>query len=102
MLDRIRRCIDHHLPSGAPTLHDVAGELRMSPRTLQRKLRERGTSCSEVTDELRRELAVELVRREEAPLTIAFRLGFRDATSFYRAFRRWTGTTPGGFRTTAG
>jgi len=98
LLDRVRTCIAQDLPNGAPSLGAVASAIKMAPRTLQRKLNERGTSCSEVVDRLRCEIATQLVSAAEPPLNIAFRLGFKDATAFYRAFKRWTGTTPREFR----
>jgi AraC-like DNA-binding protein len=101
LLDRLRNRVADDLPNGRPDLVTLAAALGMAPRTLQRKLRERGTSCSEIVDELRREIATELVASGESPLTIAFRLGFGDATAFYRAFKRWNGTTPGAFRSQA-
>jgi AraC-like DNA-binding protein len=79
----------------APTISAAARELRFAPRTLQRYLGDRGSSWSHELDEARRERALVLLEdpvRKTAD--IATELGFRDASAFFRAFRRWTGTTP--------
>lgn len=67
----------------------------MSVRSLQRRLREEGTSFQEVLDETRKEMALSQLRdaRLDAE-AVAFVLGFSHINSFYRAFRRWTGMTP--------
>jgi AraC-like DNA-binding protein len=99
---RARAVLQRSLTRGEPeacTLPAVAGELRMPPRTLQRRLASDGTSFASLLDEVRRELAVELLG---APRTsaadVAFALGFGDQTAFHRAFLRWTGSTPGEYR----
>ncbi len=91
---RIRAAIDRRLAGGV-SLADVARSLHMSPRTLQRHLRERGTSWSREIDEARRVRAVAALEDGvDKTMSIARELGFADASSFFRAFRRWTGTTP--------
>lgn len=84
------------LPDGFRTLEDVARLLHVSPRTLKRRLSDHGTSYSALIEELRQERAHLLLRdgtlsREQ----IAERLGYSDPANFARAFRRWTGKTPG-------
>jgi AraC-like DNA-binding protein len=74
--------------------------LQTSARAVRRTLRQMGTSYQELQDEVRRSQAVEYV--SSSGLTceqIAERLGFSDARSFRRAFKRWTGTTPNEYRT---
>jgi AraC-like DNA-binding protein len=71
------------------SLEDVASALRMSPRTLQRRLQREGTSFQELIDARRRELAVELQRLGIPAKEAAFRLGFQDPSAFSRARRRW-------------
>jgi AraC-like DNA-binding protein len=81
------------------SLEAVAAALKMSPRTLQRRLGQEGTGFAEVLDGVRQELARRLVRGSTLPLSeIAFRLGFADLATFSRAFKRWTGTPPGTYR----
>jgi AraC-like DNA-binding protein len=77
----------------------VAAELAIDERTLRRHLSAEGTSFRALADEVREALAHELLTT--AGLTVeetAQRLGFHDAAGFSRAFRRWTGTTPGSLR----
>ncbi len=79
---------------------EIAKVLRTSPRSLRRGLREMGTSYRELLDEARRAHAVEYVLcTEMRSERIASLLGFSDVRSFRRAFRRWTGNTPAGYRT---
>ena len=83
-----------------PTSFDaVARGLKMSTSTLKRRLREEGTSYRKVVDELRTQVAIKYLRDTELTVEdIASGLGFRDATNFRHAFRRWTKKTPGEFR----
>lgn len=67
----------------------------MSTRTLQRKLKDEGTTFSETIDGVRRELAEAYIRDQNLTLTeISFLLGFGDTSSFSRAYKRWTGQPP--------
>ena len=73
----------------------VARELGVGGRTLQRELRARSKSHRELVDEVRRELAILLLAREESSIMeVAYEVGFARLQAFYRAFSRWTGTTP--------
>jgi len=96
VLDRVSRA----LSGGVPALSEVARELGMSGRTLQRRLSEEGRSFQSLVDESRRRLALRLLRqRDPVSLTeVTFMTGFSDQSAFTRAFRRWTGQTPGAFR----
>lgn len=85
------------------SLRAVALGLRMSTRTLQRRLEAEGTRFAAVLDEVREGLARELVARPEPSLSeVAFQLGFAEFATFSRAFKRWTGQPPGAFRAGAG
>ncbi len=91
----LRQAIAEELALGAPGARRVAQRLRMSERTLFRKLRACGTSFHEQVDRLRRDLACELLRESTRSITdIAFTLGFSHAGSFTRAYKRWTGEPP--------
>ena len=83
------------LPYGNMTIDRVAGLLRMSTRTLQRRLSDWGFSFEEIVDDVRR---VEAIRRvttgDGTAIEIAFMLGYSDQAHFSRAFRRWTGLSP--------
>ena len=71
----------------------------MSPRSLQRRLADLGVTYKGVVDAVRRELALShLSDRDTSVTEVTYRLGFSDVSSFSRAFRRWTGTTPSAWR----
>ena len=77
----------------------VARALHMSVRTLQRRLVASGVTFREVADAVRMQLAEEyLSDRAVSTAEVAFLLGFSDQTAFNRAFRRWTGQSPGRWR----
>jgi AraC-like DNA-binding protein len=88
--------------SVAPGVASVARHLGLAPRTLQRMLRNEGTSYSEVASRMLRATAERLLsRRELAIAEVAHALGFGDTSAFHHAFMRWTGVTPREFRTRA-
>jgi AraC-like DNA-binding protein len=84
---------------GFHTLGEVARALHLSPRTLKRRLAAEGASFSDIVEHARRERALLLLRSHELSLEdVAERLGYSDVANFTRAFRRWTGATPGAYR----
>jgi AraC-like DNA-binding protein len=86
---------------GFRSLEEVAALLHVSPRTLKRRLAAEGTAFSELLEAQRRERAL-LLLSSELPLEhVAERVGYSDMSNFTRAFRRWTGATPGAFRRSA-
>lgn len=95
---RVRRLIDEH-ERGVPSLDDVAGRLHMSTRTLKRQLAQQGTSFSDILDDIREQKALLLLARKDLSVEqVADRLGYSDVANFTRAFKRWTGQTPSGWR----
>lgn len=99
VLDRARLELARQLPEQGPDLEAIAAALALSPRTLQRRLREGGLSFSQLVDETRQQLALHYLRDPALELAeIAFLVGFSEAGSLARAFRRWTGTSPGEYR----
>ena len=91
----IRECLRHE----APTVDRIASDLRLSPRTLQRRLTEEGTSFARVYESVREELARVYVADPDKPLAeIASLLRYAEVSAFLRAFKRWTGQTPRQFR----
>jgi AraC-like DNA-binding protein len=83
----------------APNVEGVARALGLSARTLQRRLSEEGTSFQREVDAVREELARSYVLDGATSLDdVAASLGYADPSAFVRAFRRWTGMTPGQFR----
>jgi AraC-like DNA-binding protein len=91
LLRRADRSCDLSLPRAA---HDLG----MSARTLQRRLREEGTTHARLVDEVRWALASEMLARDLAISEVAFALGFSEPAAFHHAFKRWTGLTPSEFR----
>ncbi|XXY55233.1 AraC family transcriptional regulator [Sorangium sp. So ce269] len=77
----------------------VARSLGLSKRSFERRLRDEGTRYWELLDTVRRDLALSYLRESQMQLDeVTFLLGFAEASAFYRAFRRWTGTTPFSYR----
>jgi AraC-like DNA-binding protein len=77
----------------------LASALNLSLRTLHRQLKDEGASLQALKDEIRRDQAIELLRRTRHPLKrVAEAVGFGNEKSFARAFRQWTGQAPGAFR----
>ena len=82
-----------------PAIATVARELGMSERTLRRRLAESSTSFHGVLDDLKKNRALELLGNPQMSVEqIAYAIGFTDPHNFRRAFRRWTGSTPGALR----
>ncbi len=82
-----------------PTLEAFASELQMSPSTLRRRLEREGGSYQEIKDEVRRNVAVDLLRRSSASIgEIAELTGFQEPSAFHRAFKKWIGESPGRYR----
>jgi AraC-like DNA-binding protein len=103
LIDRVRAAIADRLRDGAPSLQQIAKELGTSTRTLQRRLLEEKTSHKALTDTVRKELALRMLRTQATQVTeVAFMLGFSDPAAFFRAFRRWTGTTTTAYRSALG
>jgi AraC-like DNA-binding protein len=94
----VRDAIRRSLPEGPPSLATIAKLFSIGARTLQRRLADHETSLQRLIDAVREEEARRAVRSDGSFDEIAARLGYSDATTFLRAFRRWTGTTPGRFR----
>jgi AraC-like DNA-binding protein len=77
------------------SIDDVAANFNLSSRTLQRKLREEGSSFKEIVDKVRKELALQYLKDKNNQIKdVAYSLGYNESSAFVRAFKRWTGTTP--------
>jgi len=95
----VRERIRTSLGEDPPSLASVARALKMSSRTLQRRLADEGVAFAALVDDVRRDLAEELVRDRRRPLgEVAFLLGYAELSPFLRAFKRWTGKTPAEWR----
>ncbi|MDF5733200.1 MAG: AraC family transcriptional regulator [Rhizonema sp. PD38] len=100
-IDDVRREISIELRGGNLGVETIAKRLGFVPRTLQRKLKETGTSYQELLNEMRRALSIHYLQEQHMTVSeVAFLLGFSEASAFYRAFKHWTGTTPSEFRRT--
>jgi AraC-like DNA-binding protein len=94
----VAEAIAEAIPSGQHRLEQIAGKLKQSPRTLQRKLAAASTSFSDVLDEVRRKRAEIFLREGKlSMIEIALMLGFEEQSSFNHAFRRWFGVSPKGW-----
>ncbi len=83
------------LPHGKAHAQTVAKALRLSVRTLSRRLADEGTTYAEIVDRVRRSLALQYLEEPGFSLSqIAWLLGYEQTTSFNHAFRRWTGRSP--------
>ncbi len=96
---RIKEAIAQLGFAGSATAEAVARELGIGLRTLQRRLeRQSSTTVSRLRSSVFREIAERMLKQGAAADEVTRRLGFSSRSSFQRAFRRWTGTTPGDFR----
>lgn len=95
---RVVNVMANRVKGTAPTIDVVAIELAMSTRSIQRALQDEGTSYQVLLDEVRRELAIRHLAVPGTSATqVAFLTGFSEPSAFARAFRRWTGSTPGAY-----
>jgi AraC-like DNA-binding protein len=99
---RLMPLIIESLATGDATLDKLAPRLALSPRTLQRRLADEGRSFKEEVERARQSLAGRyLTDRRLSVGEVAWLLGYSEPSAFVRAFERWTGTTPGRYRTEA-
>lgn len=100
--ERVRRQLRRELvaPAAEPLALDaLARQFGLSPATLRRRLEDEGVGWQALKDEVRRDLAIHrLADPRQSIEDIAAQLGFNDASSFHRAFRKWTGAAPGAYR----
>jgi AraC-like DNA-binding protein len=96
---RIRRRLRQSLPGDLPEFEALAEEMNMTPATLRRRLHEEGTFYQSIKDQLRRDLAIGyLSHSKRSAMDIGLELGFSERSAFHRAFKKWTGASPGEFR----
>ena len=98
--EQVKHTLKRSLAGKRPTLQQVARELCMSVRTLQRRLTDAEITFQQLVEDTRRELAHHYLKHSTVELNeAAFLLGYGDANSFFRAFHGWEGTSPGEWRT---
>lgn len=98
-LAKVRKLIAADLAYGVPSLEEIAAELGVSVRTLQRQLDGRESSFKQLLDQVRCDLAGKYIENADLSLLdVAMMLGFAEQSSFARAFKRWFGDAPGAYR----
>ena len=101
LADDVRATLAQGICGARPAVEKVAKSLGMSPRTLQRRLGELGTTYQKLLDDVRHRSARRLLANTDlAAGEVAFLLGFEEINSFTRAFHAWEGTTPVRWRAT--
>jgi AraC-like DNA-binding protein len=102
-VDIVRRGMMEELPDREPSIAAIAARLHISPRSLQRRLQNEDTSFAEVLSATRRDLALRYLRDPRISIgEVGFLLGFQDVSAFFRAFKRWTGSTPAQYQRSGG
>jgi len=97
--EQVKLILKRLLAGSRPGIEDVARELHLSSRTLQRRLAEDGLTFQQLLQEARRELARHYLLHSSVELNeTAYLLGYEDAHSFFRAFHQWEGSPPGEWR----
>ena len=100
---QVRQRISARLGQGAVKLADVADDLALSTRTLQRRLLAAGAAFQTVLDSTRHELACHYLGNSAMPVAeVGYLLGFQDAPAFHHAFKGWQGQGPGQYRASLG
>jgi len=95
LIGRVQNAILDSLPDGKPRAQAVARKLAISPRTLQRKLQEEGTSFQAVLANVRQSLAQQYIQSGAYDLqTVTYLTGFANPPAFSRAYKQWTGRSP--------
>lgn len=97
----VRRRLRSQSPDQWPELDRLAQDLHVSGTTLQRRLQQEGLSYQRLKDDLRRDIAIDLLVADSMTVSeVAVRTGFQEASAFHRAFKKWTGVSPGAYRAT--
>lgn len=97
--EQIRAIISKEYGNTFPDFAQVCEQLSMTPQTLRRRLKEENTSYQEIKDSIRKDASLYYLAKEELSIDeIALMMGFSEASSFHRAFKKWTGRTPASYR----
>jgi len=96
---QIRRILENNLEPEMPDFEYVAFQLNTSTQTLRRRLKDENTSFQAIKDQVRRDLAIYFLSDNKLSINeIALKVGFTEPSTFHRAFKKWTGVTPGDYR----
>ena len=96
---QIRRQLLLQPPSDWAELKDIAQQLNMSTATIQRRLKQEGVSYQQLKNDIRCDIAIErLSKTNDSIQNISDNLSFHDPSAFHRAFKKWTGVSPGDYR----
>jgi AraC-like DNA-binding protein len=94
----VKQQLTKQLKGYLPSVEEIAKTLNMSSRTLQLKLKAENTSYRDITNEVRKELAVAHLEKNILNVSeISYLLGFSEVSSFSLAFKKWTGTAPSAY-----
>jgi len=97
--ERVRHLLATALGEGEVSLPAMAQKLKMSGRSLQRRLADEGASFDSLLDDVRHALALRYLADPKIAVSeVAYLLGYSEPSPFHRAFKRWTGTTPSELR----
>jgi AraC-like DNA-binding protein len=97
--DLVKHTVKRTLAGGRPSRDEIARELHLSVRTLQRRLNDAGLTFQRLLQDTRHELALQYLSEVTVEISeTAFLLGYEDTNSFFRAFHEWEGVTPGEWR----
>ncbi|MGJ7497990.1 AraC family transcriptional regulator [Variovorax sp. RT4R15] len=95
----VRRRLRGQSPDQWPEVDRIAEDMHIAGTTLQRRLQLEGSSYQRLKDDLRRDIAIDLLSRHALTVSeIASRTGFQEPSAFHRAFKKWTGVNPGAYR----
>ncbi|MBL4868345.1 MAG: AraC family transcriptional regulator [Pseudomonadales bacterium] len=96
---QIRNIISKEFGNNFPDFSIICGKLNMTPQTLRRRLKEESTSYQTIKDSIRKDASIFYLSKHELSIDeIALLMGFSEASSFHRAFKKWTGKTPSVYR----
>lgn len=96
---QIRRILENNMEPDMPDFESVAFQLNTSTQTLRRRLKDENTSFQAIKDQVRRDMAIYHLSDSKYSINeIALKVGFTEPSTFHRAFKKWTGVTPGDYR----
>lgn len=99
---QIRRQLILQPPSEWAELKDIAQQMNMSTATIQRRLKQEGVSYQQLKNDIRCDIAIErLSKTNDSIQSISDDLNFHDPSAFHRAFKKWSGVSPGSYRKTS-